>query len=100
VVLLAGEEKTLLMNAELNPTGLKALYEFQKILQAASQAVNAMNVDGIPLADEPEHLLKCWSLSSCSARLILEDLIQAHPIQLASCLLVCRAHPFIAYLRH
>jgi len=89
VVLLAGEDQSFLVEPKLDSTSLETLYERQKILQAPSETINAVNVDGVTFTDEPEHLLKRWTLRGGPTHLVLEDLIQIHPVQLAGSVLVC-----------
>ena len=67
MVLLAGEKESLLVKVELHAASLEVFHQLQQVLEAAGEAVDAVDVDGISLADIPEHLLERWAIRGRSA---------------------------------
>lgn len=53
MVILAGENQPLFVEVKLGPASLEISHQFQQVLEPAGEAVE---VDGVSLADIPKHL--------------------------------------------
>ncbi|MCY1361159.1 hypothetical protein D9M69_478170 [compost metagenome] len=88
------------MELHMDSLAVQLFNELEQIGQRASEAINAVHVDSVTLADILEHCLKLGAICSCTTHLVRKRLIDLHTIQLTISVLINRANANVSDLCH
>ena len=93
-----GKGESFLVEGDRNIPLVQALDDPQKVLKIASESVDAVHMQRIPITEVVQASNQLWPGSILSTASVGEDLVQVKTIELPGCVLICAADTDVADL--